>query len=341
MREEIEGGGGFRGFLRGRGLFIAIWVACFVIVSVIFLVKLDDIKTNLKNTRFFERIFGSTPEFIERHVDKNEQFKSDLGAGETVITVGRLPGAARAADGSEMFLSDSVWSRPNVPEETAAAFPSEPEAAAEAALPAETAAESGGGETFSGAEGNSASLSYEVEEDAPQSPAEERFVPRSLPVKAADTELAREEPFAAEQSVETATARLWFVAVDADGHIARRLCPRTIVRSTAPLTNNMKLLLQGPNSIELDSGCMTLVPEGTRLLNALVKDGVAYLNFSEEFASNRVGAEGYLAQLQQVVFTSTEFATVKSVQILIDGQKKDSLGDGIWVGSPLSRADFQ
>ena len=43
----------------------------------------------------------------------------------------------------------------------------------------------------------------------------------------------------------------------------------------------------------------------------------------------------------QIVYTSTEFSTVDSVQFLIDGNKKDYLGsEGQWIGSPLSRASF-
>ena len=86
---------------------------------------------------------------------------------------------------------------------------------------------------------------------------------------------------------------------------------------------------------------MSLIPEGTRLLGASVKNGVATLNFSEEFEFNPVGVEGYIAQLTQLVFTATEFSTVKSVQFLIEGEKKDYLGsEGQWIGSPLARSSF-
>ena len=38
-----------------------------------FLVKQDDIYSNLKTTRFFERLFGSTPEFIQKHEVKEKK----------------------------------------------------------------------------------------------------------------------------------------------------------------------------------------------------------------------------------------------------------------------------
>ena len=50
------------------GLALACWILGFLILLIVFLVKQDEIYSNLKTTRFFERIFGSTPEFVENHV---------------------------------------------------------------------------------------------------------------------------------------------------------------------------------------------------------------------------------------------------------------------------------
>ena len=97
----------------------------------------------------------------------------------------------------------------------------------------------------------------------------------------------------------------------------------------------------GPNSQESAKGYRSLIPQGTKLLSASVRDGVAYLNFNEQFEFNTVGMDGYQAQLMQIVYTATEFSTVNSVQFLIEGQKKDYLGsEGMWIGSPLARSSF-
>jgi spore germination protein GerM len=86
---------------------------------------------------------------------------------------------------------------------------------------------------------------------------------------------------------------------------------------------------------------MTLIPAGTKLLSAKVSGGVAYLNFNENFEINTYGVEGYIHQLEQIVYTATAFSTVNSVQFLIEGQKRDYLGsEGQWIGSPLSRSSF-
>jgi spore germination protein GerM len=84
-----------------------------------------------------------------------------------------------------------------------------------------------------------------------------------------------------------------------------------------------------------------LIPKGTILLSAAVKDGIAYLNFNESFKFNTMGVEGYMAQLKQIVFTSTEFSTVKKVQFLVEGELVEFLsGEGVYIGKPLDRSSF-
>ena len=43
-----------------------------IVVIIIFLVKKDQILSNYKQTGFFDRVFGSTPEFVEKHEDKKK-----------------------------------------------------------------------------------------------------------------------------------------------------------------------------------------------------------------------------------------------------------------------------
>ncbi|MFW6251237.1 MAG: GerMN domain-containing protein, partial [Alkalispirochaetaceae bacterium] len=109
----------------------------------------------------------------------------------------------------------------------------------------------------------------------------------------------------------------------------------------SPMTETIKALLSGPTIDELNMGLLNLIPEGTELRSAWVRDGVAYLNFNEAFRFNPMGVEGFLAQLQQVVFSTTEFSTIEEVQILIEGERVDYLGgDGIYIGEPLARSHF-
>jgi spore germination protein GerM len=103
------------------------------------------------------------------------------------------------------------------------------------------------------------------------------------------------------------------------------------------MLDSLNALLKGPNTEEQRRGLVSLVPQGARILSAIVRGNTAYISFSEEFQYNTYGVEGYAAQLRQIVWTATEFSTVRDVQILIEGRRIDYLGEGIWIGSPLGR----
>lgn len=137
----------------------------------------------------------------------------------------------------------------------------------------------------------------------------------------------------------TRTATLYFVSIGADGSVSRQAVKRQLAKSDSPLTDAMKALLAGP--VPGEKNAMSLIPSGSRLIGASVKDGVATLNFNESFEFNSYGVEGSIGQLMQIVYTATEFSTVKSVQFLIEGEKKEYLGsEGQWIGTPLSRSSF-
>lgn len=139
--------------------------------------------------------------------------------------------------------------------------------------------------------------------------------------------------------IQSRSTNLCFVVIDSDGKVNRKIITRNLPKSDSPLTEALKALIAGP--IPGESNCMNLIPPGTRLIGASVKNGVATLNFNEAFEFNTYGVEGCIAQLMQIVYTATEFSTVKSVQFLIEGEKKDYLGtEGQWIGSPLTRSNF-
>ena len=153
-----------------------------------------------------------------------------------------------------------------------------------------------------------------------------------MPVK---PETDKNQPAAVRKAV------IYWVRVDADGKLIPKSAIRLLPKSDAPMSDALEALFAAPTVDELKQGVRTLIPPDTKLRSAWVRDGVAFINVSEEFQFNQYGIDGALAQLLQVVFTATEFSTVKSVQFLIEGQKKDYLGaEGVWIGSPLSRTSF-
>jgi spore germination protein GerM len=130
---------------------------------------------------------------------------------------------------------------------------------------------------------------------------------------------------------------IYFMQLDRDGTIIRTRINKTLPASDSPMLDVLQSLLQGPPAEEQRRGLISLIPQGTRIINATVRGETAYINFSEEFQYNTYGVEGYAAQLKQVVWTATEFSNVKDVQILIEGRRVDYLGESVWIGSPLGR----
>ncbi|MBQ6780475.1 MAG: GerMN domain-containing protein [Treponema sp.] len=299
--------GGKKNKKNTSGLALACWILGFLILLIVFLVKLDDIKSNLKSTRFFERIFGTTPTFIQNHEDKKKE-DPPLPEENTVITLNTMP--------------------------------SNPAQSVQTNVPADSSVSTQPAESQPAAEKKNADASSERVQNQPAS---QNTV---QPTPAAHQSVQQEAPSPANPDPKpvaaTTTAKLCFVSIDGDGSVNRRQISRTVTKNDSPLAGNIQLLLAGPTPSERQKGCRSLIPEGTRLLTASVRDGVASLNFSEEFEYNqRVGVEGYIGQLMQIVYTATEFGTVNSVQFLIDGQKKEYLGsEGVWIGSPLSRSSF-
>ena len=140
--------------------------------------------------------------------------------------------------------------------------------------------------------------------------------------------------------VQTRDRSVYFTQIDKDGQILQSRVTRRIPVSDSPMMDVLNALFAGPSSDEINRGILNLIPQNTRILSATVRGNTAYINFSEDFLFNTFGVEGCVAQLRQIVWTVTEFQNVNDVQILVDGRRMDYLGEGIWIGSPISRQSF-
>lgn len=135
--------------------------------------------------------------------------------------------------------------------------------------------------------------------------------------------------------------QLYFVKIGSAGATELTPVTATIDFVDSPLTRTFDILLGGATTRDRRDGLRTLIPEGTKLLQASVRDGTAYLDFNDTFRFNAYGLEGYQAQLEQVVFTATQFPTVQRVQILLDGKVRKFLApEGIAIDKPLDRGSF-
>jgi spore germination protein GerM len=134
---------------------------------------------------------------------------------------------------------------------------------------------------------------------------------------------------------------LYFIRVNNDdGEIIRSKTTRRLPVSGTPLQDTLEALITGPDSAGEREGMRSLIPPDTRVLSAAISGNTARINFSEEFQYNTAGIDGLVAQLIQVIWTATEFPNVQDVQILIEGNRIDHLGERIPIWNPLNRQSF-
>ena len=114
---------------------------------------------------------------------------------------------------------------------------------------------------------------------------------------------------------------------------------REVPTTKAVASAAIAALLDGPT--ETESGAMSsAIPAGTRLLGLSIRDGVATVDFSSEFESGG-GSASATIRLGQVVYTLTQFPTVKSVVFQVDGRTVTVFGsEGIVLDGPVGRADY-
>lgn len=117
---------------------------------------------------------------------------------------------------------------------------------------------------------------------------------------------------------------------------------RGVEPTEAVLTAALQQLLAGPTTAETASqpAVRSAIPAGTTLLGATVQDGVATVDLSGEFEAGG-GTASMFGRLAQVVYTATQFPTVRAVDLHIDGQDRESLGgEGILLDGYRTRTDF-
>src|SRR5918996_4877692 len=85
-------------------------------------------------------------------------------------------------------------------------------------------------------------------------------------------------------------------------------------------------LIAGPSDAEREAFIGTEIPKGTELRGLNIEDGVATVDLSTEFAQGGSSSLEETARLAQVVYTITQFDTVRSVQFRIDGEIVKAFG---------------
>jgi germination protein M len=140
----------------------------------------------------------------------------------------------------------------------------------------------------------------------------------------------------AEPSGETVTVLAYFLSGE-----KLATAERTLPATQAVARAAMDALCGGPIDYERAAGLTSSVPEGTEVLGINVKDKVATVDLSGEYASGG-GSLSMMTRVAQVVYTLTQFDTIRAVRFHLDGKPVEAIGgEGIIVDSPQRRAAWE
>jgi spore germination protein GerM len=304
------------------GVSAIFWIVFALILLILFLVNKNRIFSVLQTTGFFSKVFGTEPEFIVNHPsdDTNKPIAELESSQETtenepqIVVLNAVSGQATVSSGQPAVSSETSVAAQSVTQNqtqnTSASTPTTNTTQNASASNSSAAASANNSNTST-----SSSSAGKTAATVPETPA----------------------PAASSQMKQ----HLFFIQIDNDGSVLRKESVRTITKTNTPLTAAITALLDGPNIDEIEKGYISLIPQGTKLLGASVKNGTASINFSDAFRFNQYGVEGYYGQLMQIVYTATAFSNIDNVQFLIEGEKMDYLGlEGVFIGAPLSIASF-
>jgi hypothetical protein len=113
---------------------------------------------------------------------------------------------------------------------------------------------------------------------------------------------------------------------------------RTVPRSPAVAATAVRLLFAGPNAAERAAGVRTAIPAGTQLRGISLGSGTATIDVSAAFAAAAPSTQIRM-RLAELVWTATQFATVKRVRLEVGGAIVQSIA-GAPVPQPAGRRDF-
>jgi germination protein M len=149
-----------------------------------------------------------------------------------------------------------------------------------------------------------------------------------------ETETEPENGTDTDPSGSSVTYQVWFTS--ADGVFVTY---RTEAATPRVGTAALESLLEGPDSFEMGYGLRTEVPDGTQLLGLEIEGEIARVDLTSEFEAGG-GLASKQARLAQIVYTITQFPTVKGVLFSLDGESIGvPKGESI-IDRPVTRRDY-
>lgn len=153
---------------------------------------------------------------------------------------------------------------------------------------------------------------------------------------AGPTATPRATPAPTEAPVETIIVRTYGILPGGPG--VEGLVPtlQVVPQTSGVARAALEQLLAG----RLAEGVASAIPQGTRLLGLTIRDGVAVVDLSREFEGGG-GSASTAYRLGQLVYTLTQFDSVRAVLLRIEGRTVTTFGsEGIVLDGPQTRTDY-
>jgi hypothetical protein len=117
----------------------------------------------------------------------------------------------------------------------------------------------------------------------------------------------------------------------------RRAVPPTQALARASLA----ALLRGPTAVERRSGYSSAIPSTTVLRDLALSHGLLTVDLNNRFQAGG-GSLSMQLRVAQVVFTATQFSSVRRVAFRLDGKPVEAIGgEGVVVEPSVGRAVFE
>lgn len=136
-------------------------------------------------------------------------------------------------------------------------------------------------------------------------------------------EIIPEEEISTEQIRQTIVT-LYFMSKN-EGTLqpeARQIDAKLLIENPYEILINM--LLEGPKNEQL----IELIPQGTKLNSAEIKNDIVYIDFSSEFINEQtLGEKQEMMIINSILKTLSELNEVDGIKIIIDGKENMSFQD--------------
>ncbi len=136
-------------------------------------------------------------------------------------------------------------------------------------------------------------------------------------------EIVPEEEISGEQLRQTIIT-LYFMDKEKGGlePEARQIDARILLENPYKVLVNM--LIEGPKNEQL----IGIIPEGTKINNIKLKEGIVHIDFSENFIKEQaLGEEQEKTIINSILKTLVELSEVNGIKILINGEENECFPD--------------